>query len=69
MKEEYKRVIFHLIVVVSLTLIGAIGGYHFYKYIGCSIKKSPLNDVGYNVSLWALFGFIMGILILPEKDD
>ncbi len=65
-----KASILHIAVIITLTLIGTIGGYHVYKYIGVNIKHAPLvNDVFYSVGFWAMFGFLMGILILPEIND
>ncbi len=70
MREMIRTKIFYIVVITILSLIGGIGGYHVYKYIGVNIKHSRIvNDVVYSVSFWAIFGFLMGILILPEIDD
>jgi hypothetical protein len=44
---------------------GAIGGYLYWKYIGCLSGTCPIKSVWYWSTLWgAAFGFLIGDLIM-----
>lgn len=46
------------------TLIGAVGGFFYWKFVGCLSGTCPIQSVWYWSTLWgAAFGFLIGDLI------
>jgi hypothetical protein len=60
MKEFIKKNIF----VIVFTVIGAISGFLYWKYIGCLSGTCPIKSVWYLSTLWGLaFGYLSGSII------
>ena len=46
-----------------ITIIGAIGGYLYWKYIGCASGTCPIKSVWYLMTLWGTaMGYLLGDL-------
>ena len=61
MKKILKKYWIYLIFAV----VGAIGGYLYWYYVGCKSGKCPITSVWYSTSLYgALLGYLSGDLIL-----
>lgn len=46
-----------------VTIIGAIGGYLYWKYIGCASGTCPIKSVWYLMTLWGTaMGYLLGDL-------
>jgi hypothetical protein len=46
-----------------VTSIGAIGGYLYWKYIGCASGTCPIKSVWYLMTLWGTaMGYLLGDL-------
>lgn len=45
---------------VVFTLIGAVGGFLYWKFVGCASGTCPIKSVWYLSTLW---GTVMGYLI------
>lgn len=55
-KEKYLTIIF--------TLIGALGGFLYWKFVGCISGTCPIQSVWYWSTLWgAAIGYLMGDFI------
>jgi phosphate/sulfate permease len=60
MKEFIKKNIF----VIVFTVIGAISGFLYWKYVGCLSGTCPIKSVWYLSTLWGLaFGYLAGSII------
>ena len=48
----------------GLTVLGAIGGFLYWKFIGCTTGTCPIKSVWYWSTLWGLvMGYLIGDLI------
>ena len=46
-----------------VTIIGAIGGFLYWKYIGCASGTCPIRSVWYLMTLWGTaMGYLLGDL-------
>jgi len=45
---------------VGFTLAGAVGGFLYWKFVGCTTGTCPIKSVWYLMTLW---GTVMGYLI------
>jgi hypothetical protein len=60
MKEFIKKNIF----VIVFTVIGAISGFLYWKYVGCLSGTCPIKSVWYLSTLWgSAFGYLAGSII------
>jgi H+/Cl- antiporter ClcA len=60
MKEYLRK---HLIIVIG-TIAGALGGYLYWKYVGCQSGTCPIKSVWYLSTLWGLvMGYLVGSII------
>lgn len=49
---------------VGLTLVGAVGGFLYWKFVGCTTGTCPIKSVWYLSTLWgAAMGYLVGDLI------
>jgi len=49
---------------ILLTLLGALGGFLYWRYIGCLSGTCPIRSVWYWSTLWGgVMGFLVGDLI------
>lgn len=48
----------------GLTLAGAVGGFLYWKFVGCTTGTCPIKSVWYLSTLWgAAMGYLVGDLI------
>jgi hypothetical protein len=60
MKETLKS----KIVVLLFTLTGAIGGFLYWRFVGCISGTCPIQSVWYWSTLWgAAAGYLLGDII------
>jgi hypothetical protein len=60
MKEYLRK---HLIIVIA-TAAGALGGFLYWKYVGCQSGTCPIKSVWYLSTLWGLvMGYLVGSII------
>lgn len=58
-----------ILIVIGVALLGALGGYAYYYFIGCNaantcpITSNPLSSMGYG----ALLGGLIGFNFIPSK--
>jgi len=46
------------------SLVGAIGGFLYWKFVGCTSGTCPIKSVWYLSTLWgAVMGYLLGDLI------
>ena len=49
---------------IIFTIIGAIGGFLYWKFVGCISGTCPIQSVWYWSTLWgAAFGYLAGDII------
>lgn len=65
-KKNIKYIIFSLGLI-----IGALGGFLYWKYVGCLSGSCPLQS---NATFMIIYGAIAGVLLasfvkIPEKKD
>jgi hypothetical protein len=49
---------------LSFAFIGALGGFLYWKFVGCLSGTCPIKSVWYYSTLWGLaFGYLIGDLI------
>lgn len=49
---------------VTFALVGAIGGFVYWKIIGCSTGMCPVKSVWYFPTLWGMaMGYVLGDLL------
>jgi len=52
------------ITAIIFSLLGAIGGFLYWKFIGCESGTCPIKSVWYLSTLWGLvFGYLLGSII------
>jgi len=56
---EKKRLVKHLPAIL-LTLLGAVGGYLYYRFVGCASGACPITS---NPVISTLYGGVLGFLI------
>jgi hypothetical protein len=50
--------------IIIITLAGAIGGFLYWKFIGCQSGTCPIKSKWYLSTLWGLaFGYLAGGII------
>jgi phosphate/sulfate permease len=69
MKEFIRK--HHFLIIFSL--VGAVAGFLYWKFIGCLSGTCPIKSVWYLSTLWGmafgyLFGSIIKDLIIKYKD-
>lgn len=53
----------HLLIII-FSISGAIGGFLYWKFIGCESGTCPIKSVWYLSTLWGLaFGYLAGSII------
>lgn len=58
----------HLFVII-LSAAGALGGFLYWKFIGCASGTCPIKSVWYLSTLWGLaFGYLGGSIIKDLID-
>jgi hypothetical protein len=51
--------------IITFTLAGAVGGFLYWKFIGCVTGTCPIKSVWYLSTLWGTaFGYLGGSIIL-----
>jgi hypothetical protein len=47
-----------------LTIIGGLGGFLYWRFVGCTSGSCPIKSVWYWSTLWGLaFGYLLGDLV------
>jgi len=60
MKDYLRK---HLIIVIA-TIAGGVGGFLYWKFIGCQSGTCPIKSVWYLSTLWGLvMGYLVGSII------
>jgi Family of unknown function (DUF6132) len=61
MKEFLKNNLF----VIIFSVAGAIGGFLYWKFVGCVSGTCPIKSVWYFSTLWGLgLGYLLGSIVL-----
>ena len=56
------------IIPVLFTLVGAIGGYLYWKYVGCMTGTCPIKSDPWRMTLWGtVMGLLIGLLFQPQR--
>jgi hypothetical protein len=54
-----------VLIKVSFALTGAIGGFLYWKFVGCISGTCPIQSVWYFSTLWGMvMGYLLGDLLL-----
>jgi len=59
-----------VLIILGVALLGALGGYAYYYFIGCNagntcpITNNPISSMGYG----ALLGGLIGFNFIPSKS-
>lgn len=57
-----------LIFRIVITLLGGLGGFLYWKYVGCASGTCPIQSKWYLSSLYGLLlGYLISGLFIPEK--
>ncbi|HKK41340.1 MAG TPA: DUF6132 family protein [Bacteroidales bacterium] len=49
---------------IAFAVIGAIGGFLYWKFVGCQSGTCPIKSVWYLSTLWGMaFGYLSGSLV------
>jgi len=57
-----------LIFRISLTILGGLGGFLYWKYVGCASGACPLQSKWYITSLYGLvIGYLVSGLFITDK--
>jgi len=52
------------LIIVIATAAGALGGFLYWKYVGCQSGTCPIKSVWYLSTLWGLvMGYLVGSII------
>jgi hypothetical protein len=66
MKSMIRKNIWNLLGI----LIGAFGGYLYYKLVGCQSGTCPITSRPFNSMLYgALMGFLLANIVRPVKSN
>jgi hypothetical protein len=50
---------------IAFALVGALGGFLYWKFVGCVSDTCPIQSVWYYSTLWGLaMGYLLGDLLL-----
>ncbi len=64
MNKFKKRLIFR----ISLTVLGGLGGFLYWKYVGCMSGACPIQSKWYFSSLYGMvIGYLLSGLFIPDK--
>ena len=61
-----KKILKKHILIIILSATGALGGFLYWKFVGCKTGTCPIKSVWYLSTLW---GLIMGGLIGSLVED
>jgi len=60
MKEFFGK---HLFIII-FSLVGAVGGFLYWKFVGCLSGTCPIKSVWYLSTLWGLaMGYLIGSIV------
>lgn len=52
------------LIKLVFTVIGIIGGFLYWKFVGCTSGTCPIKSVWYLMTLWgAVMGYLIGDLV------
>lgn len=50
------------------TLLGAVGGYLYYRFVGCASGSCAITSNPYISTVYgAVIGFLLGTIVMPGK--
>jgi hypothetical protein len=62
--KQMKELIQNKKLAIAFTLVGATGGFLYWKFIGCTSGTCPIQSVWYWTTLWgAAVGYLVGDFI------
>ena len=57
-----------IIICALTTVLGAVGGYLLYRFVGCGAGSCSVTSSPYlGAALGAIFGFLLGTLLCPQR--
>lgn len=66
-KKRYK--VGHYLVLVTAALLGAVGGYLYYRFIGCTNGTCAITSSPYISTIYgSVIGLLLGTLFAPNKS-
>lgn len=64
--NQYK--VLRLLPIIVGVLLGAVGGYLYYRYVGCVSGSCAISSNPYNSMLYfSVVGALVGLIIAPER--
>jgi xanthine/uracil permease len=67
--KSFFRSLFNLPSIIGLVL-GAIGGYAYYYFVGCKSGSCPITSNPWNSLAWGLImGWLLGSLFHSDKNS
>lgn len=67
MKKRNGKIILFLL-YIAFAVLGAVGGFLLYRFVGCGSGSCSITGNPYfSTVIGAVFGLLVGILILPSK--
>ena len=64
--NHYK--VLRLLPIIAGVLLGAVGGYLYYRFVGCASGSCAISSNPYNSMLYfSAIGALIGLIIAPEK--
>jgi hypothetical protein len=70
-----KEILLNKRIQIIFTIAGALGGFLYWKFVGCTSGTCPIKSVWYWVTLWGTaVGYLLGdflhdFLIKQKKKD
>lgn len=63
-KEQMRKLIRNKKLALIMTGVGALGGFLYWRFIGCNTGTCPIRSVWYMSTLWgAVMGYLVGDMI------
>ena len=60
--------VLRLLPIIIGVLLGAVGGYLYYRYVGCVSGSCAISSNPYNSMLYfSVIGALVGLIIAPER--
>jgi hypothetical protein len=53
--------------IIILTIVGAIGGFLYWRFVGCVSGTCPIKSKWYLMTLWgSAFGYLAGSIVVDS---
>ncbi len=70
MKQKNKPAFFKYLPVIIAAVVGAVGGYLYYRFIGCATGTCAITSNPYISTLYGgIIGGVIGIALAPDADS